>query len=98
MNDSEFDDLLRAARGSQPLPASFRQGVWRRIENAQAPIPSPWYETVIGLITRPLGVVTGLAATVAFGLWLGAVTAPGPPDSRSAYIESINPFSHTHLR
>ena len=98
MNDSDFDDLLRSTRDRQPLPAAFRQGVWRRIENAQAPVPSPWYEAVIGLITRPLGALTGLAATVALGLWLGAATVPNKQDDQTAYIESINPFSAAHHR
>lgn len=96
MNDSDFDDFLRSARGGQPLPAAFRQGVWRRVENAQAPVPSPWPWTVLGLITRPPGAVAGLAAIVALGLWLGAVTAPDQQDDQTAYIESINPFRHTH--
>ena len=96
MNDSDFDDLLRSARNSPPLPASFRQGVWRRIENAQSPVPPPWLEAVIDLITRPWGAVAGLAATAALGLWLGAATAPSQQDDQIAYIESINPFSHAH--
>lgn len=96
MNDHDFDDLLRSARDEPPLPVTFRQGVWRRIENAQAPVPSPWYEAVIGLLSRPWGAVTGFAATIALGLWLGAATAPDKQDDQTAYIKSINPFSHTH--
>lgn len=96
MNDSDFDDLLRSARSGQRLPASFRQGVWRRIENAQAPAASSWYDSVLSLVARPWGAFAGVAVTISLGMWLGAITTSDKRDDRTAYIESINPFSHSH--
>ncbi len=100
MNDSEFDDLLRTARDERPLPASFRQAVWHRIESA-APV-SPrglaWFQNLLGVLVRPWGAAVGVAATVAAGLWLGAVTLPEAKDAKVAYAESISPFVHANHR
>ncbi len=96
MNDSEFDDLLRTARGKVPLPGSFRQGVWHRIERtaAESPRGLAWFQGLVAVFARPWGAATGLAATVAVGLWLGAVSIPEPKDAKVAYAESISPFVH----
>ena len=96
MNDSEFDDLLRTARGTDPLPPSFRQGVWHRIECAgQASTGlAAWLESVASRLARPWAAVAAVTATVTFGLWLGFVSAPEPKDAKVAYAESISPFAH----
>lgn len=91
MNDSKFDDLLKAARGDVPLPQSFKQGVWHRIESAadgpQAIFPS---------FGRPWVAALGVAASVVAGLWLGAISIPEIKDTQTAYAESISPFAHAH--
>lgn len=96
MNDPDFDDLLRSARGNLPLPSSFRQAVWRRIETDAVVSGRQWWSGVLAIITRPWGAVTGLAATVALGLWLGAVTPHGEERNRAAYADSISPFAQSH--
>jgi len=100
MNDSEFDDLLRTARGEGSLPASFRQGVWHRIESATADSPRglAWLQGLLAVLARPWGATAGVAATVAAGLWLGAATAPEAKDAKVAYAESISPFFHGNHR
>ncbi len=89
MNDSEFDDLLKTAGANVPLPQSFNQGVWHRIESrasAAPPIASfPGYPWLAGL---------GVAATIVMGLWLGALSTSRPKDVKIAYAESISPFAH----
>jgi hypothetical protein len=97
MNDSDFDDLLRSARGESSLPKSFRQEVWRRVENdaaATGTIPL-WYR-IFTSVAKPWGAATGLAATVALGLWLGTITASKEEPSPTAYAYSISPFAQTH--
>ena len=99
MNDSEFDDLLRTARGEGPLPASFRQGVWHRIENAAAESAPGlgWIHDLIAVFARPWAAAAGVAATVMAGLWLGAASIPKANEAKFAYAESISPFIHaTH--
>ena len=100
MYDSEFDDLLRTAGGKVPLPDSFRQGVWHRIESAglDSPAGAGWLQSFVAAFTRPWTAATGLAATVAIGLWLGAATVPDAKDAKIAYAESISPFIHSGSR
>jgi hypothetical protein len=100
MNDSEFDELLKSARGSSPLPASFRQGVWSRIESADTELPreATWFQSVIGALLRPWGAATAMAATVVAGIWLGAASVPETRDAKVAYAESISPFAHAHRK
>lgn len=91
MNDSKFDDLLKSARGDTPLPNGFKQGVWYRIERMPAITPSrtqnAWLHSVW---VKGLGV----AAMVALGLWLGAVSIPGVEENRMIYVKSIHPLAH----
>jgi hypothetical protein len=96
MNDSEFDDLLRTAKGEVPLPGSFRQGVWHRIEStaAESPRGLAWFQELVAVLVRPWGAAAGVAATVAAGLWLGAASIPEAKDAKVAYAESISPFAH----
>ena len=98
MNDSEFDELLRVARGKDSLPPSFRHEVWRRIECAERS-PSrlaAWFEAAAVGLSRPWAAVAAVAATVTFGLWFGALSAPGSKDASQVYAESISPFAHSH--
>jgi hypothetical protein len=100
MNDSEFDDLLRTARGEVPLPDSFRHGVWQRVEAVAFDRAGalPWWRSAAVAVLRPWNAAAGLAATVALGLWLGAATAPEPEDTKTAYAESISPFAQAHRK
>lgn len=96
MNDSDFDDLLRSARGENPLPRTFRQSVWRRIESDAALKAAPWYSRALALVARPWAAATGLAATVALGFILGNITAPEDRPTAATYAYSISPFAQTH--
>lgn len=100
MNDKEFDDLLKLARGTCPLPTSFRQGVWGRIERAESEVSkgTAWFPTVIGAVVRPWGAVVGMAATITAGIWLGSASIQEADDPMQAYGQSISPFAHTHGR
>jgi hypothetical protein len=100
MNDSEFDDLLRTARGNVPLPGSFRQGVWHRIESAglEPARGFAWFNILVAAFVRPWGAAVGVVATVAAGIWLGAASMPDAKDAKVAYAESINPFAHAYKK
>lgn len=96
MNDSEFDHLLRTTRDEVPLPPRFHHEVWHRIESAeQDRMPRiVSFASVLNAINRPWPAAAGIAATVAVGAWLGAVTVPEAKDAKLAYAESISPFAH----
>ncbi|MES2474453.1 MAG: hypothetical protein V4640_01640 [Verrucomicrobiota bacterium] len=93
MNDSEFDDLLKTAKGDFPLPQSFKQGVWHRIESRAVARKSSF-----SVVEHPWMSALGIAAAAVLGLWLGAITLPETKDARSAYAESISPFIHTSVK
>ncbi len=92
MKDSEFDNLLNAARSDVPLPHSFQQGVWHRIECSMAE-----QQPVLSYFASPWAPALGVAATVAVGLWLGAVSIPETKDATTTYAESISPFAHAQF-
>lgn len=96
MNDSEFDDFLRTARADLPLPNSFKQEVWHRIESVEIESPRVvvWFHAFAAGLARPWGAASGIAATVALGLWLGSVSISDTQSTKVAYEKSISPFSH----
>jgi hypothetical protein len=98
MNDSELDDLLRSARGHVPLPDSFRQRVWHRIETSSVKCWHPFsrLEGIFGFLLRPAGAVLAVASMITFGLWLGAASIPNPAAPKITYVESISPFAGAH--
>lgn len=92
MKDTEFDDMLRRARGDIPLPDSFRRDVWNRIAVEEQRSPMRWFHSLVDGIVRPWRAVCGVTAMVAVGLWLGALSGPRSTDPKMAYAESISPF------
>jgi hypothetical protein len=71
-DDSKLSDLLRESRESPALPPRFRENVWRRIEDAEAPIESgSWLEAIAALVLRPRFAFTTVTALVLAGVLLG---------------------------
>jgi hypothetical protein len=71
-NDSKLSDLLRESRQSPPLPPRFQENVWRRIEDAEAPIESgSWLDAFAALILRPRFACATVTALVLAGVLLG---------------------------
>ena len=99
MKNTDFDDLLRSAREDFPLPPSFHADVWNRIESAEvisSKFGTPWPHNVISIFARPWAAVSGLAAMVALGLWLGALSIPDNSRTETIYARSISPFAQSH--
>jgi hypothetical protein len=99
MKNNDFDDLLRSAREGFSLPPSFHTDVWNRIESAEvisSPIETSWHRNVISIIAKPWVAASGMAAMVALGLWLGALSIPDTSHSETAYARSISPFAQSH--
>lgn len=100
MNDSELDDLLRSANRQIPLPSSFRQKVWYRIESAALNEPKhwKWLESLFSVLARPFGAVAAVSALGVLGLWLGSAGMNDHGDSKLSYVESVSPFAAAHAR
>lgn len=92
MNDTEFDDMLRKARGDVPVPGSFRGDVWNRIAAEEPSASFAWFRSLVDGFVRPWNVVCGVTATITLGLFLGGLSAPRPADAKMVYAESISPF------
>lgn len=95
MNDSEFDDLIKAAGEQVPVPPSFRHSVWHRIESAAVPAARGYW---LSLFARPAVAGASVAAALAIGLWAGAIATPSGDDARLSYLESVSPFTHADRR
>ena len=72
-NDSKLSDLLRESRRSPALPPRFQENVWRRIEDAEAPVveSGSWLDAVAALVLRPRFAFATVTALVLAGVLLG---------------------------
>jgi hypothetical protein len=94
--------LLREWALDTPLPPRFQEGVWRRIENAQASAPRAtawgplrlWIERVL---PRPAFAVGYLSLLLALGLGAGSFAAQTTANRlnlqlSARYAQSVDPF------
>jgi|SRR5690242_1323405 len=74
-DDAKLDTLLRANRPSPPsLPPRFQENVWRRIEDAEAPVKSEsWLDALATLILRPRFALVTAAVLVLTGVLFGTL-------------------------
>jgi hypothetical protein len=72
-DDEKLSALLRQGRVSPPLPPRFQESVWRRIENAAAPVEAgSWLDALAALVLRPRFAYAAAAALILAGALLGA--------------------------
>jgi len=71
-DDTKLREVLRAARPSPALPPRFKENVWRRIEDAEAPVKSEsWLDALATLVLRPRFALATAAALIVVGALLG---------------------------
>jgi hypothetical protein len=92
--DPQLSKLLRAARVAPGLPPRFQQSVWRRLEDAEAPVrPVSWLEALANLVLRPRFAMVAAAglllAGILAGTWEGRQVAR--QDARMNYLASVAP-------
>ena len=95
-SDTKFREVLRAARPSPSLPPRFQENVWRRIEEAEAPVKSGfWLDAFAALVLRPrfayATVATLMVAGVLLGSYQGAQTVKQTEQAR--YLAAVAPNS-----
>jgi hypothetical protein len=95
-SDAKISALLRTARVTPSLPPRFQENVWRRIEDAGAPVQAgSWLDAFANLILRPrfaLAAVTILVCAGAlFGAHSGARSAR--QEAQMRYLEAVAPVS-----
>ena len=95
-NDAKLSELLRESRVSPALPPRFQQNVWRRMEDAEAPVKSEsWLDGLAALILRPRFAFATAAVLLFAGVLLG--TQKGSEtvrhDAQARYLASVAPDS-----
>jgi hypothetical protein len=92
--DEKLGSLLRGSRTFPALPPRFQQNVWRRIEDAEAPVRSEsWLDALSALILRPRFALAAAAALVLVGSLAGALEGRqmARHDAQMNYLESVAP-------
>ena len=97
--DARLDALLRAARPSPSLPPRFQEGVWRRIEEAEAPAKSAddvtWLDALAALVLRPRFALATAVVLIAGGALFGVREGNqmAKQDAQARYLAVVAPNS-----
>lgn len=95
--DAKLSTLLHEARVAPALPPRFQENVWRRIENAEAPVPSQpgpsWLDALAALVLRPRFALAAAAALVVAGALLGVRTGnlAANQAAQARYLAAVAP-------
>ena len=95
-DDAKVSALLRQSRAAPSLPPRFQQNVWRRIEDAEAPVrPASWLDALAALILRPRFALAAATALVLAGVFMGALDGrhEARHDAQVNYLASVAPHS-----
>ncbi len=95
-NDAKLSALLRESRWSPSLPPRFQQNVWRRIEDAEAPVAAAsWLDALAALILRPKFAFATAAVLLFAGGLLGTQRGSETVrhEAQVRYLASVAPDS-----
>jgi hypothetical protein len=97
--DVRLGALLREARVSPTLPPRFREGVWRRIEEASAPAKVTggvtWLDALAALVLCPRLAMATAAVLMVAGALLGVRDGSqmAHQDAQARYLAAVAPNS-----
>jgi hypothetical protein len=96
-SDARLGTLLRASRVSPALPPRFHEGVWRRIEEADAPAPGgmAWLDALAALVLRPRFALAAATVLIVAGAMLGVREGNqmAHQDAQARYLAAVAPHS-----
>jgi hypothetical protein len=98
-SDAKLGALLRKSRVSPALPPRFQEGVWRRIEEADAPVESTggfaWLDALVTLVLRPRFALATAAVLMIAGALLGVRDGSqmARQDAQARYLAAVAPNS-----
>lgn len=98
-SDAQLGALLREARVSPALPPRFRDGVWRRIEEAEAPVRAAggmaWLDALAALVLRPRFALATAVVLIAGGALFGVRQGNqlAKQDAQARYLAVVAPNS-----
>ncbi len=97
-NDSRLRAVLRESRPAPPLPPRFRESVWRRIEDAEAPasaVPYPlaWLERCVECLLLPRFALAGVALLLVAGGLTGLLAGESvaQQQAQERYLSAVAP-------
>ena len=97
-SDAKLGAFLRASRVSPELPPRFQEGVWRRIEEAAAPVKSngiAWLDALVTLMLRPRLALATATVLIIAGALLGVREGNqmAHQDAQARYLAAVAPHS-----
>jgi hypothetical protein len=98
-DDATLSTLLHASRVSPALPPRFQEGVWRRIEEAAAPVKSTggitWLDALVTLVLRPRLALATATVLIVAGALLGVRDGSqmAHQDAQARYLAVVAPNS-----
>jgi hypothetical protein len=96
-SDARLGALLRESRVSPALPPRFQEGVWRRIEDAAAPVKAAggiaWLDALVALVLRPRLALAAATVLIVAGALLGARNGNqmARQDAQARYLAVVAP-------
>jgi hypothetical protein len=97
--DEKLGALLRTSRVSPALPPRFQEGVWHRIEEADAPVKSTagiaWLDALVTLMLRPRLALATATVLIVAGALLGVRDGNqmAHQDAQARYLAAVAPHS-----
>ena len=96
-NDAKLSALLRQSRSTHSLPPRFHEGVWRRIEEGEAPVTAArgWLDALASWALRPRFALAAAVVLVCAGSLIGAREGhqAARQDAQNRYVASVAPNS-----
>ncbi|MFZ0827232.1 MAG: hypothetical protein WAO02_07395 [Verrucomicrobiia bacterium] len=98
-NDAKLGTLLRASRVGPTLPPRFQEGVWRRIEETEAPVRATggpvWLDALAALVLRPRFALAAATVLMVVGATLGLREGSqiAHQDAQARYLAVVAPNS-----
>ena len=95
-DDPRLSGLLREVRPAPDLPPRFQQNVWRRIEDAEAPVKSEsWFDALAAVILRPRFAFAAAAVLLLAGVLAGTLDGRqlARHEAQMNYLASVAPHA-----
>ena len=96
-NDAKLSALLRQSRPAPSLPPRFQEGVWRRIEESEAPaaVQHSWLDALALKILRPRFALAAAIVLILTGSLTGAREGrqAARANAQGRYVASVAPNS-----
>ena len=93
-DDARLRGLLREERATPELPPGFQAAVWRRVQREESAPQRDWLSALAGWLVQPRWALSGLAAVILMGGFLGGLTSQDAQrtTAQARYVAAVDPF------